>query len=137
MIEFNTRQIGDTDEFYTCRVTDGAPDAAVEIEHADELLTPLETLTFEITYPLTNPAVLKVANKGGFTRKDFIHAVYNVYSLIYNEEGPDPEIPNDSMLLNRPRSFGKYGIWGHVIGDLWLEGADINANGKVKLAIGS
>jgi len=41
-------------------------------------------------------------------------------------------------LLNRNETDGKYGIWGHDIGDLWLEGIYYNPQTKtVTLSIGS
>ncbi len=40
-------------------------------------------------------------------------------------------------MLNRKRSNGKYGIWGHDIDDLYLEGATEVKPGEFELAIGS
>jgi len=35
------------------------------------------------------------------------------------------------------RAYRKHGVWGHVLGDLWLEGMDVYADGYVDLWIGS
>jgi hypothetical protein len=138
MIEFNVTDIGyESQGTRTCMVLDGENDcASVIIENADELITPLDVLKFTIDYPLTHPAIFKVACAGGFTRKDFIKAVYYAYKTVYDEEGTEPE-DSRSIPLNRARSYGKYGIWGHVLSDLWLEGAIIHKDGVVELSIGS
>ena len=40
--------------------------------------------------------------------------------------------------MNRARSYGKYGIWGHYMGELYIEGVLYNKSRKtIKLRIGS
>jgi hypothetical protein len=111
----------------------------VKMVDSDEYITPLQTLTAVIDYPLTNAVTVtfKTKNVKGFTRKSFFLQVVKAYQRIYKEEGPDPEAPASAALYNRPTTQGKYGIWGHGIEDLCLEYADISKKGVVKLFIGS
>lgn len=135
MIDFYENYNGD---LMTIMVSNGADNCkGMIIENPDESLTTLETLTFNITYPLTNPVKVAIGNPGGFTRKHFIEAVYAAYKSIYDEEGNENVVPSGMGLLNRGRSFGPYGIWGHDLTDLYLEGAEIDEEGNVMLAIGS
>jgi hypothetical protein len=87
----------------------------------DELITPLTALTLHIRYPLSKPTEVRIESPAGFTRFQFVKAVFNAYTAIYEEE----------------YRSGKYGIWGHSLGDLSLEGAEIDSEGRVHLSIGS
>jgi hypothetical protein len=60
------------------------------------------------------------------------------YTKIYTEEDATAPVPaQDSQklaggltLMNRTRTKGKHGIWGHVLNDLWFEGIHINLDTK-------
>jgi hypothetical protein len=67
---------------------------------------------------------LSFTNEGGFTREDFLAAVREGYEKIYEEERETSSIPEGQAspeLLNRNRTNGKHGIWGHDLGDLSLD----------------
>jgi hypothetical protein len=96
-------------------------------------------LKFVIDYPLTNPKRVVMHRAGGWTVNQFIDTVIKSYKKVYHDEnkaiGGDPgHIPG---MLNRVRSAGPYGIWGHDLGDLILTGAYKGLNGIWRLDINS
>lgn len=112
------------DEFY-CKeyaeeVTDCPPDEVV--------LLPNKEYTLIIDYPVTNEYKknFKTGVKG-MTRLQFADLVCQEYHKMYNEEdkssGGDPG--HIAGMYNRNKSEGKYGIWGHDIGDLVLVEAEV------------
>ena len=76
---------------------------------------------------LINAALPKLAVYScGFTRKDFYNAVRKGYKKIYKKED------------NPGRVFeGPYGIWGHDLCDLYLEGFTEKKPGYFILSVGS
>jgi hypothetical protein len=89
-------------------------------------------------YPLAKPVVFDCA--GPVTVKSFISFVAKTYERIYDEERETATIAEGQaspMLANRNRTDGRYGIWGHVLNDLFLEGADFGDDGIWDLEIGS
>jgi hypothetical protein len=104
-------------------------------DYGDEILQGEPTLKFTVTYPLTNPYAVEFVHEDGspWTRRQFIDAVIASYKVVYSSE-PDPG--HITGMLNRQRSEGPFGIWGHDIGDLVLEGAAKNGE-EWELHIGS
>lgn len=104
----------------------------------DEIVTDSPEITIVFSYPLKSKFELKFTNDGNFTRKDFWRAVYEGYLKIYGEEdtavGPTDNIPG---MCNRAPSEGPYGIWGHHIDDLYLEGVREISSNKFELSMGS
>lgn len=90
-------------------------------------------------YPLTNPATLTMHVNGGITVKAFVRAVASMYRSVYADEARSTRVKEGTVpgLLNRNRTDGKYGIWGHGINDLYLEGAERKADGRWHLLMGS
>jgi hypothetical protein len=112
----------------------------------NEIITEGE-LTFITDYPLKNKAKL-TTTKPVSTIRDVLNHFYNLYKQIYKEEEESTTIPIMSLkeriqmqngLINRNKTNGKYGIWGHDIGDLWFEGIlYYNSNTKeIKMSMGS
>lgn len=96
----------------------------------------MPTLRFTIEYPLTNPFHFNETHDNGlgWTEVEFADAVRRAYTQVYESE-PDPgHIPG---MLNRGKSEGAYGIWGHDLGDLYLEGAVREDDGSWRLLVGS
>ena len=108
-----------------------------KIKPTTALMEPSPTLQFTMTYPLTNPYHFSEthANGTGWTEIQFCEAVRRAYQHVYTVEGPDPE--PTGLLLNRPKSNGQFGIWGHSLDDLCLEGAKKLSNGQWELCLGS
>lgn len=101
-------------------------------------------LTADITYPLSKPA--RVILTWNENRYELAKQICDEYRRIYKEE--DETTSNsparicdenpDSTLINRNRTSGKYGIWGHSIDDLVIEGIVVNPTQKfATLYIGS
>jgi len=93
----------------------------------------------EITYPLSNPfnAEFDVGAEG-LTREGLIEKVIASYNHIYAAEEGDvgrktSHIPG---MLNRASSNGRYGIWGHDMGDLMLHTAYLTGN-KIEISCDS
>lgn len=89
-------------------------------------------------YPLDKPVVFTC--NGPVTLKTFIDFVAHSYERIYREEKESATIEEGRSapgLLNRNRTDGKYKIWGHVLDDLFLEGAECGEDDVWDLYIGS
>lgn len=72
-----------------------------------------------------------------WTQQQFIEAVRTAYKRIYQEEEAAVGNPGHaSGLLNRAPSNGPYGIRGHDLADLVLEGAS-KQNDVWELMVGS
>lgn len=109
------------------------------IINPDEIIIPDEKITLKITYPLSVEIVHEYEQKGGFSRKDLFRYIYEAYKKIYDEEEEQVGDPGTyEMLYNRKKSEGPYGIWGHQLGDLYLEFITYDPKTKiVNLDIGS
>ena len=101
--------------------------AKMNIIDAEELITPLETVSIKFDYPLSQPAILVFNNTGGFTRLDLFRVIYLGYSAIYAEEEGAMERDEDMP----------HGIWGHAMDDLVIEEVKIHDDGFIELEIGS
>jgi len=93
------------------------------------------TLVFD--YPLEKEFVfdLPFPSEAGFTRGQLVTAIADKYKQIYKEEEETSTLPVESIsdrcervgytgpgsgYINRAQTNGKYGIWGHDLGDLAL-----------------
>lgn len=109
------------------------------IINPNEIIIPDEKITIKFTYPLSIEVVNEYQQKGGFSRKDLFRYIYETYKNIYEEEEGQVGDPGTyERLYNRKKSEGPYGIWGHQLGDLYLEFIRYEPKTKiVNLAIGS
>ncbi len=89
----------------------------------------------EIIYPLETPFVTKLDTKNGLSRREVVDFVVKSYKQIYKEEKQSSKIKAANLpnMYNRNQTNGKYGIWGHDIGDLVLHSLYIDGN---KLTVG-
>ncbi|NVM54285.1 MAG: hypothetical protein HWN66_11340 [Candidatus Helarchaeota archaeon] len=110
-----------------------------QLQDSEDLVIKDEKIKILFQYPLSNDVLLEFESIGGFTRMDIFRCIYEGYKKIYEEEEKDLGDPGSAPhLLNRARSNGKYGIWGHYMGDLYIEGVLYNKSNKtIKLRIGS
>lgn len=93
----------------------------------DEIVLKEQVVDVTIDYPLENVTAieLKSDKKSGFTRAELILKISAEYKRIYKEEeasAKEKTIPVEKRegLVNRNTTNGKYGIWGHDLGDLGL-----------------
>jgi hypothetical protein len=114
-------------------------DYRFELRNPEEILIKDEKVDFIITYPLSVNVKITFTNKGGFRRIDIVRYLYEGYKYIYDEETKAVGNPGTyERLYNRRESHGPYGIWGHYMNDLRLEGMIYFADKKqVQFLIGS
>lgn len=138
-----TQELAETSEIlFEVRTLDRelAPDGIIpwiSIENADkevanlidkdEIVLKEQVVDVTIDYPLENVTAieLKSDKKSGFTRAELILKISAEYKRIYKEEeasAKEKTIPVEKRegLVNRNTTNGKYGIWGHDLGDLDL-----------------
>lgn len=98
-----------------------------------------EQINIKFDYPLNKEVIFNFQKFGGFTLPDLVENIRSGYAKIYKEEEAVASDPgNIQGTLNRAESNGPYGIWGHTIRDLVIEGIWYNIETKtVKLDIGS
>ena len=118
-----------------------------DIEHEgvnidpSEIIEPSKEITILYDYPLNGTFQFKhtTENSDGFTRKELSEQIMTKYHQIYKEEEEDEadKISNLPGMLNRQTSYGKYGIWGHHIEDLYLHTLYKDSTGIYSLGIDS
>lgn len=91
----------------------------------DKIVIPEPKLTIIIDYPLTVPYKFELTSKNGFTRTHLINEISKHYYQLYEEEEKTATIKTipieNRKIFNRNQTNGRYGIWGHDIGDLVLD----------------
>ena len=107
----------------------------------EEVILPAnKKYTLKIEYPLSTPFLADFeTGKKGMTRQEFVDMACEAYQEIYRIEdgdvgGPTPDIPG---MLNRQTSDGRYGIWGHDIGDLTIHTLYLEKNNLITLGVDS
>lgn len=78
-----------------------------------------------ITYPIENPALFKFdCSNIELTYGKLLYLYTYAYQLMYKLEDEDVGAPTENIpgLLNRGKSEGRFGIWGHDISDLIYNG---------------
>ena len=107
----------------------------------DEIVVPETNLTIIIDYPLSSNYKFDLISKSGFTRTLLINEISKHYYQLYDEEEKTASIKtvpqNERKIYNRNQTNGKYGIWGHDIGDLVLDEIHVykNSTGEVFLIL--
>jgi hypothetical protein len=125
------------DDFISQNKEDIIYDNKYEKLNTDEIKTKLNTIVDEhiktvytmIQYPLTNPATIKFECNEPVTYGMLLFLFTNAYQIVYETEESDDCDPGMlPRMLNRAKSNGRFGIWGHVIEDLCY-----NGNSKIKI----
>ena len=104
-------------------------------EKFDQIVSPnIKNIYTAIDYPLRKPAQFKFTIKDnidvtfGFLLYTYTVAYQMVYEIEDEEEGHPGYIKG---MFNRQQSNGKFGIWGHDIGDLVYNGCSkIHVSGE-------
>lgn len=117
-----------------------------KIEKPNEVVIKETDIKINFTYPLSGHFLFYFHSDKGFTRRQVVEHIVDTYKQIYKEENETTAIPIQSLeeriacrnLINRNKTNGKYGIWGHDIGDLAIEKIKYNKSKKlVTISIGS
>jgi len=94
-------------------------------------------IKLELNYPLSQSFFFEFENENGFTIHDLIKLTRITYRQIYAEENETSQLKVLPMgeriikqrgLLNRNKTNGKYGIYGHDINDLIIVTMYYNPN---------
>lgn len=119
------------DPEYKKEIADNPPDEVI--------LGGGQIFTLIIDYPLTNPFEEKfMTPPEGLTRIGLFTHIASSYKKIYKEE--DEEVGDPGMIpgmMNRQTSDGKYGIWGHGLGDLVLHTAYLEDGNIISVGVDS
>lgn len=110
---------------------------------ADKIVISYSEVTLVIDYPLNKPATFVLKSSGkGFTKKQQALEIGKKYHEIYHTEESSAKtktVPVEKRqgLINRNETDGKYGIWGHDIGDLDLSSAQVykTQEGKIQVVL--
>jgi hypothetical protein len=121
------------------------PDKALAmLELRDEIVIPFPRATLVIEFPLTHPAnvIITAALPQGFTRGELVRIICDEYAHVYDaEEGTatnaEAKVEERGSRLERSRTDGAYGIWGHRLDDLVLSSARWvkQSNGDVRIEL--
>lgn len=99
----------------------------------EEIVIPKREVVVVYRYPFNGSYSHKhiTTNPEGFTRREISEQIMQRYKQMYEEEDQDMGGPTGNIpgLMNRDTSTGRYGIWGHGIGDLCLH--SLEQRGKV------
>jgi hypothetical protein len=112
----------------------------------DEVIMDAKSFEVILDYPLDHPVQISVTDlpSSGLTPALICSVIKEAYQEIYRienggvEQPISQEISGGRILLNRPKSDGIFGIWGHGIGDLIIERIEMRAkdDGHALIAIG-
>ena len=104
----------------------------------DKVLIDDKNITIKFDYPLERPALKNFSNENGFTLAELLRSIYKGYAEIYKEEEVFEKAKMIKNSYNRNKTNGPWGIWGHVIGDLYVEAVYYDAKKKlITLSMGS
>lgn len=124
------------DYYYEPGVDKKEYDKEIKNTPPNEVILPAnQEYELKIDYPLDIPFIIKLSSgTKGLTRADVVNFVVDCYKKIYKEEESTKTKPGKIPgMYNRNTTNGKYGIWGHDLGDLMLVDLDVNGN---KLTVG-
>lgn len=122
---------------------DPEPDIA-RMRQRDEIVIRSDKVVVIIDYPLERAVLMELtsADPRGFSRAEVARSIAREYRRIYVEEeatATQKTLPMEQRggVVNRNRTDGKYGIWGHDLGDLDLLSIDVHQapDGTLHLAL--
>lgn len=112
------------------RDVEGAMERLID---ADEVVLEIKEATLVLVYPFETAAVRELHAENGiaFTRGELMKRIDETYRRVYeledeSQSSPAPEITDRGATLNRPRSDGEFGIWGHDYRDLGVSSIEVH-----------
>lgn len=116
-----------------------APDIEF-MENRHEIVVRDPSIYIVVDYPMEHGWEFKIVatSSAGFTRAGLVAEISKLYHAIYAEEDRSAHtkvVPVDKRegLINRNRTDGTFGIWGHDIGDLVLGEIELHRGGDGRL----
>jgi hypothetical protein len=117
---------GETEPFNWMDLRD-VPENFSRLLDAGEAVLEAAEATLALTYPLDIAATrsIRPADGKAFTREELVRLIDETYREAYrletdSQSSPTPPIDERGQLINRPRSDGIFGIWGHDLDDLGI-----------------
>jgi hypothetical protein len=117
---------GETEPFNWMDLRDVPENFSQLLNPGDVVLEAAEA-TLALTYPLDIAATrsIRPADGKAFTRGELVRLIDETYREVYrletgSQSSPTPPIDERGTLINRPRSDGIFGIWGHDLDDLGI-----------------
>lgn len=106
---------------------------------ADELVIQDNKIIIEFNYPLSRKVLFEFNQKKGFTRLDIYKCIYIGYRCIYNLDKINfDDVKEINGITVKLLTEGYYEIWGHQIGQLFIESITYKPYKKtLHLSIGS
>lgn len=129
---------GETEPCPDVRVID-LPDALARMIEPGRMVAETPGAVLILDYPLGVLAERMLTPRNGhtFTAGEIVAAIGETYRAVYaaetaSQSAPTPPFGERGQLLNRPPSNGTFGIWGHDIEDLYIEGVHLyRAEGRL------
>jgi hypothetical protein len=112
-----------------------------QMRNSDEVVFAGTELILILDYPFAKEWEFPIRSESpaGFTRAELARKISETYKTVYDEEeltSTTKVVPMEERkgLINRNTTTGKYGIWGHDLGDLVLHTIELSkrADGKVQ-----
>jgi hypothetical protein len=105
------------------------------LEEGEELVAPFDRIEVVVSYPLGKPFRFRFERKGGFTRAQLVETICTMYRDVYRAEAKKQATAPG--LVDAPDNRPPFGIFGHDLADLILEGITHQGDGKYRLEVGS
>lgn len=107
------------------------PEELEYIQDGDVIVIDKECITLIVDYPLKQKFYfpIRASVKEGFSRRDLVLQISNLYKWIYSWESKTtkiPVLPHPKFRYNRGVTDGYFGIWGHYLDDLGLHSIAYN-----------
>ena len=104
-----------------------------------EEILPAGKYTLAICYPLTYPFIDEKEFEKPVTREEVVSWIVESYHFIYNAEDKTSLTPAGLVpgMLNRIKTDGDFGIWGHGIEDLDLHTIYVDENNVITPGVDS
>lgn len=108
----------------------------VYIDEHKKVLAPNKIYELIIDYPVTRPFITKI--KGPKTLRQVVDFAVKQYRKMYELERKTSKKKEQNIpgMFNRAQTDGKFGIYGHNLGDLSIDSVRIKGN-KIYLGVSS
>ena len=110
--------------------------------YVTDKVIPAGSYLMHISYPLRHHAVVPLISEEPIPHSRIAQVACEAYREIYDTTAPlSDEERAPSLLINAQfpplGEKNPYGLWGHAIEDLWLEGFDLGEDDIIQLWVGS